>query len=88
MTHSRTHKTVPAGDRIIVHSVYAVPDFADECEEVDYRDTHELAAGLFQRGPLDPDEEAALAHARERGAAHPMRRCSTSNASSVRALLT
>jgi hypothetical protein len=61
-------------------SVDDVPDFANECEEVEYWDTHELAADLFHGGPLEPDEEAALARARDRRAAPRMRRCSTSTA--------
>jgi hypothetical protein len=66
MTHRRERKTITPGERIIVHSMDDVPDFVSECEEVEYWDTHELAADLFQRGPLDPDEEAALARIRER----------------------
>jgi hypothetical protein len=66
MTHSRKHERVQPNDRIIVHNMDEVPEFADECEEVEYWDTHEPAAELFQRAPLDPDEEAALARIRER----------------------
>jgi hypothetical protein len=66
MTHRRKHESTTPGERIIVRNMEEVPDFASECEEVEYWDTHELAADLFQRGPLDPDEEAALARIRER----------------------
>lgn len=66
MTHHRKHKTSTPGERIVVQSMDEVPNFASECEEVEYWDTHELAADLFQRGPLEPDEEAALARIRER----------------------
>ena len=69
MTHRRKHATITPGKRIIVHSVDDVPNFATECEEVEYWDTHELAADLFQRGPFDPNVEAALARIRERRAA-------------------
>jgi hypothetical protein len=69
MTHRRKHETSTPGERIIVHNMDDVPTFASECEEVEYWDTHELAADVFQRGPLDPDEEAALARIRERRAA-------------------
>jgi hypothetical protein len=69
MTHCQKHETITPGKRIIVHSMDDVPNFATECEEVEYWDTHELAADLFQRGSLDPDEEAALARIRKRRAA-------------------
>jgi len=36
MTHSRRHKPVGPEERFIVQSMDEVPDFADECEEVDY----------------------------------------------------
>jgi hypothetical protein len=69
MTHRRKHETSTPGERIIVHSMDDVPTFATEFEEVAYWDTHELAADLFRRDSLDPDEEAALARIRERRAA-------------------
>ena len=54
MTHSRRHKPVGPGERFIVQSMDEVPDFDDECGEVDYWETHEPAAGLFKPGAWNP----------------------------------
>jgi hypothetical protein len=56
--HSIEHTTFdPNQLKTVVHSLDAVPTFRDECEEVEFWDTHTLSDELWESLPAVPDND-------------------------------
>lgn len=49
----------PNHPRAVIHSLDEIPAFADECEEVEFWDTHEMSDELWDSLPAIPDDELA-----------------------------
>ena len=49
----------PNRPRIVIHSLDEIPAFTNECEEVEFWDTHEMSDELWDSLPAIPDEELA-----------------------------
>ncbi|MGD9893683.1 MAG: CopG family antitoxin [Dehalococcoidia bacterium] len=54
----------PNQRKTVVHSLDAIPTFRDECEEVEFWDTHELSDELWESLPSVPEGELPPVRAR------------------------
>lgn len=63
--HTIEHAKVdPNHLKTVVHSLDAIPTFRDECEEVEFWDTHTLSDELWESLPSVPDHELPPVRAR------------------------
>ena len=58
--HSRLHPPHRPEDRIVIHSPDDIPDFVDECDQVEFWATHELGDEFWDNAPPISAEERAL----------------------------